>query len=161
MKKVLLLAFIFSYTLLGAQIAEELNPAKILDFAKKFVGKRYSYAKNSPEEGFDCSGFTYFVFKNFNVPVPRASIEYSNFGQTIALDSAKAGDIIVFWRPGQKKPRPGHVGIVISGSGESLKFIHSSPDKRDRGVVITAFNSLPYYKKNFMRICRIVMPLNN
>ncbi|MFN5459999.1 MAG: C40 family peptidase [Bacteroidota bacterium] len=161
MKKIICLFFIFSFCSVEAQTCDLLNTADVISFAKKFLGTRYVYARNSPKDGFDCSGFTYYVFKNFNINVPRASIDYRNFGETISIDSARPGDIIVFWRPGQKIPRPGHVGIVTSGIGENLKFIHSSPDRHDKGVVITAFNSVPYYKKNFMRICRLKIPLIN
>jgi cell wall-associated NlpC family hydrolase len=43
------------------------------------------------KEGFDCSGFVYFVFQHFNIKVPRSSVEYYNFGKEISIESVQRG----------------------------------------------------------------------
>lgn len=126
----------------------------IVSYAKTFLGKPYQYgcATNS---GFDCSGFTWYVFSHFNINVPRSSKEYLHFGKDVPIAEARKGDIIVFRGTHAGDERAGHVGIVISNPGEPLHFIHSSSSKNHRGVVITEYPG-SNYPKRFIRICRVL-----
>lgn len=126
----------------------------ISSFSKLHLGKNYSYANCSPNTGFDCSGFVYYVFKHFNIEVPRSSSQYKDFGKTISLDSCQTGDIIVFTGTDAGKRTPGHVGIILSEPGNDVMFIHSSSDKRLPGVKISNFKDSPNYKKRFIKIVR-------
>ena len=134
---------------------DSINADSLIAFAKTQLGTNYCYANASPEKGFDCSGFVYFVFSHFDVKVPRSSKEFKNFGKTILLDSAKKGDVIVFTGTNSKKRSPGHVGIVISNENGIPTFIHSSSGKK-KGVIISDFHESPYYKKRFIKIVRVV-----
>ena len=130
----------FSFTFLNGYCffrGDSISTDSIVEYAKKFLGTKYIYASCDPKRGFDCSGFTYYVFKNFKLKVPRSSIDYEKYGQTINKDSARRGDIIVFTGTNAKNRRAGHVGIVISGPGEDLKFIHCSSNKKRGGVIIS------------------------
>jgi cell wall-associated NlpC family hydrolase len=126
----------------------------VVDYAKTFLGTPYKYACASPN-GFDCSGFTWYVFNNFHITVPRSSKEYMNFGTRVPIDSARAGDIILFTGTNPKERRVGHVGIVISNPGDSLKFIHSSSSDNHYGVVITNYYASAYPKR-FMGITSVI-----
>jgi len=126
----------------------------LIAFAKRQVGTNYCYANASPEGGFDCSGFVYFVFSHYNVTVPRSSKEFKHYGKTISIDSAKAGDVIVFTGTNAKYRSPGHVGIVISIKYGIPVFIHSSSGKK-KGVIISNFLESSYYKKRFIKIVRV------
>ena len=126
----------------------------ITSFSKLQLGKQYSYANCSPNTGFDCSGFVYFVFKHFNIEVPRSSSQYKDFGKTVPTDSCQTGDIIVFTGTDASKRTPGHVGIILSEPGSEITFIHSSSDKRTPGVKISNFKDSPNYKKRFIKIVR-------
>lgn len=134
---------------------DSLNTDSLIAYAKSFLGTKYLYATCDPKHGFDCSGFTYYVFSHFGIKVPRSSIDYENFGKTIAKDSAKKGDIIVFTGTNANNRRAGHVGIVVSNPGEELSFIHSSSNKKRGGVIISSFKSSPYYERRFIRVCRL------
>lgn len=149
-----LAAFFFASLPVFSFRGDTLNADSLLDFAKKHLGTRYRYACCDPKKGFDCSGFTYYVFSSFDKKVPRSSIDYENFGKTIRKDSARKGDIIVFTGTNALNRRAGHVGIVISNPGEELTFIHSSSNKKRGGVIISTFRSSPYYEKRFIRVCR-------
>ena len=138
-----------------AQPAGEVDADSLISFAKQYQGTRYCYANCTPKNGFDCSGFVYYVFGNFNIKVPRASLDYEKHGRVIPLDSARVGDIIVFTGTKPKNRRPGHVGIVISNSGGDLKFIHSSSGKKANGVIITDYSSSSYYKSRFIKTVRV------
>jgi cell wall-associated NlpC family hydrolase len=130
------------------------NKDSLVNFSKAQLGKNYNYANCTPQTGFDCSGFVYYIFTHFKVDVPRSSSEYSGFGKTVPVDSCKTGDVIVFTGTDASKRSPGHVGIVLTG-GENLSFIHSSSDKRTPGVKISNFKDSPNYKKRFLKIVRV------
>lgn len=126
----------------------------IVDYAKTFLGTPYKYACASPA-GFDCSGFTWYVYHNFRIDVPRSSKDYQNFGKRVPIDSARAGDIILFTGTNPKERRVGHVGIVISNPGDSLKFIHSSSSDNHYGVVVTNYYASAYPKR-FIGITNVI-----
>ena len=126
----------------------------IVNYAKSFLGKPYQYGC-ATGSGFDCSGFTWYVFSHFNYSVPRSSKEYIRFGTDVPMAEARKGDIIVFRGTHAGDERAGHVGIVISNPGEPLQFIHSSSSKNHCGVVITDYPG-SNYPKRFIRICRVL-----
>jgi cell wall-associated NlpC family hydrolase len=136
----------------------------LIGFAKTFLGKKYKYASVNPKVGFDCSGFVYYVFKSFNINVPRASMDYEKAGKTILLDSTRVGDVIVFTGTNAKIRKPGHVAIVISKVGEEIKFIHASSNTKRGGVIISSFKESPYYEKRFIKVVRldcVILDLKN
>ena len=134
---------------------DTISSSSLIQFCKLQLGINYKYSSCSPKEGFDCSGFVYYVFNHFNVKVPRSSIDFGNTGKTIHPDSAKIGDVIVFTGTNSKNRLPGHVGIVISKQGQELMFIHSSSNKKKSGVKISTYKESPYYKIRFLKIVRV------
>lgn len=52
----------------------------IVDFGMNLLNTPYVYGACS-KDGFDCSGFVYFVFQHFKIQVPRSSSQYENFGK--------------------------------------------------------------------------------
>ena len=126
----------------------------LIEFAKTHIGTKYKYGSISPKKGFDCSGFVYYVFSNFRLDVPRSSKEYKKYGTEVSLDSAKAGDVIIFTGTNAKYRNPGHVGIIISSKDGIPVFIHSSSGKK-KGVIVSDFLESPYYKKRFIKVVRV------
>lgn len=131
----------------------QVSSSTLVDFAKKLIGIPYRYATSNPKVGFDCSGFVNYVFENFGFSVPRSSSEFANTGRETTLANAKVGDVLVFTGSNPKNRRIGHVGIVYSVDGESIKFIHASSGKA-HGVTITDLND--YYKSRFLKVMRII-----
>jgi cell wall-associated NlpC family hydrolase len=127
----------------------------IVNFSKQYLGIKYKWAQSSPEKGFDCSGFVYYVFRHFNIDVPRASMDYEKAGRIIPIDSCRSGDLIVFTGTNDKVRKPGHVGIILSETGEDVQFIHSSSGQKKNGVVISSFSESPSYRKRFIKIVRL------
>jgi lipoprotein Spr len=136
-------------------IQRKITADSVICFAEQWLGKPYRYACADPQYGFDCSGFTWYVYHHFGTLVPRSSIDYERFGKTITRDSTRPGDLIVFTGTNAAIRHAGHVGIIISGPGEGLKFIHCSSAKKGGGVVISSFSDSPYYEKRFIKIVRI------
>ena len=55
---------------------------ELTDYAREFVGIRYRYAGIAPETGFDCSGFTSYLFAKFNTELSRSSyLDFTTFLQ--------------------------------------------------------------------------------
>ena len=125
---------------------------KIINYAKKQIGVKYKYAGNTPKEGFDCSGFTKYVFSNFNIEVPRRSVDYQNIGKKVNLSNCTKGDILLFTGRDKSKRVTGHVGIVVSNNSGTIKFIHASSS---RGIVISDMK-VSYYKERILGARRII-----
>jgi cell wall-associated NlpC family hydrolase len=128
------------------------QPQQILDFAKTLIGTRYQYGSTDPAVGFDCSGFITYVFNHFNIRVPRSSIDFTQVGRTVPLDSAKAGDLVLFTGTDSTERHIGHMGIIIGQENGEVQFIHSTSGKQF-GVTITPLSR--YYLGRFIRVARI------
>ena len=122
-----------------------INRANIIEFAKAHLGTRYLYAGIDPAKGFDCSGFVYFVFKKFNIDLPRGSGEYKNLGKTLKPEEFRVGDILVFYDY-TDHTQIGHVGIICEANGMKSRFIHSSSGKA-YGVTISELDSEMYTRR--------------
>lgn len=128
----------------------------IIDFAKTFIGTKYLYGSCSPQKGFDCSGFVYYVFKQNGIMLPRSSYEMGNFGKKIPLSECRKGDIILFRGTNARNPRIGHAGLIISEQGQPVRFIHSSSNTKKGGVIMSGFDDSNYYAKRFVRVMRVL-----
>jgi cell wall-associated NlpC family hydrolase len=126
---------------------------ELIRFAETLMGTPYVYGSADPQKGFDCSGFITYVFKHFNIEVPRSSIDFTDVGTTVDVSEARRGDIILFTGTGEFDTDVGHMGLVVSNDpGEGLHFIHSTSGKA-MGVTITPLNE--GYRKRFVRVSRI------
>lgn len=113
---------------------------EVVAYAKTFLGCRYVYGGTSPS-GFDCSGFTSYVYKHFGVSLNRtAAGQYSNGTKVTTL---QIGDLVMFGKSGIN-----HVGIYIGGN----QFIHAA--NPSKGVRIDSLSS-GYYKTNYVGARRI------
>ena len=126
----------------------------LLYFAQTLIGTRYHSASSSPINGFDCSGFVSYVFKNFAFDVPRSSSDFIRVGKKIKITDAKPGDIILFTGTSRRSRRIGHIGIIMSNDEDSdITFIHSTSGK-EHGVTITTMDK--NYKRRFVQIIRLL-----
>ena len=98
---------------LGAQQRTAREDVKIVRFAKHYLGTRYSYGGTSPATGFDCSGFTRFVYAHFGIDLPHYSGAQFELGRRVR-GALRPGDLVFF-------DGLGHVGLYI-GRG---RFIHA------------------------------------
>lgn len=81
---------------------------QVVAVAKQYIGVPYVYGGASPA-GFDCSGFTEYVYAQFGVALPHSSSRQGSGGTAIAASAALPGDLVVM-------DGGGHVGIYLGGN---------------------------------------------
>lgn len=87
----------------------------IIAYAKQFLGVPYVWGGTTPS-GFDCSGFTSYVFRNAaGISLPRVSRDQQRVGTSVSLNDVQPGDLIFRGSPAY------HVGIYIGGG----QYIHA------------------------------------
>lgn len=122
-----------------ASASRRLVNAKAVDYSKKFLGVPYKWGAASGK-AFDCSGFTLYVMKKFNVNLERTASSQFNSGAKVDRDNLQAGDLVFFTT---YKKGPSHVGMYIGDN----KFIHASSGVDQ--VTITDLDT-NYYKKRYL-----------
>ena len=119
----------------------------ILTSAAKHLGTRYVWGGASPS-GFDCSGFTMYVYKQLGYSLPHsASAQWqSGIGTKVtSMNDLQPGDLVFFRDPSRANGKAcSHVGIY-AGNGQ---MIHSSSSK-SCGVIYSNLNN-GYYNKYFV-----------
>jgi len=117
---------------------------EIVEYAKKFLGVRYVYGGSSPS-GFDCSGLTSYVYKQFGHSISRTASGQAGNGAYVSKGDLQPGDVVLFRNGGIAI---GHAGIYV-GNGE---FIHAV--KPGVPVRISSLTS-GYYATNYVTARRI------
>ncbi|OQB15223.1 MAG: Gamma-DL-glutamyl hydrolase precursor [Firmicutes bacterium ADurb.Bin193] len=104
----------------GVEVNRQGNPTgvEVVEYAKKYLGYKYRYGGSSPSTGFDCSGFTSYVYKQFGYTLNRTAAGQTQNGVAVSFDDIMPGDLLIF---SNAKQTYGHVGIY-AGDGW---FIHS------------------------------------
>ena len=142
--KVVLIGIIFvasstySYNISNKQFRQN-----IVKTAKKQLGVKYSFG-GTGKKGFDCSGFTMFVFRQNGMNLPRSSSAQYKLGRKISYRNGKPGDLIFFNINGRGVS---HVGIYL-GNG---KFIHAPSSGKSIKIASLKIN---YWKKRYVAIAR-------
>ena len=126
-----------------SNVASSGNGSSVVATANQYIGSRYIYGWTTPS-GFDCSGFTSYVYKKYGVSLSRtAAGQYSN-GVAVSKGELQPGDLVMFGKSGIN-----HVGIYIGGG----KMIHAA--NPSRGVTTDTINS-GYYGTNYVGARRIL-----
>ncbi|MFS0728407.1 C40 family peptidase [Paenibacillus sp. 1P07SE] len=144
MKKVILsvlsvvIFFMFSFETVSA------GTSKLSKAVNEVEGTPYKWG-GTTTKGFDCSGFILYIYKQFDVELPRTSKTQAQVGSAVAKKNLKPGDLVFFDITGKGIS---HAGIYI-GDG---KFAHSSSSK---GVTVSNL-SQSYWAKTYVSARRPV-----
>lgn len=111
---VALAALLLVLTPAGTAPAEALGPAKtvrVMKVAAKQKGTPYRYGGTTPR-GFDCSGYTRYVYRKAGKWLPRTSKAQRRYSKRVARPRARRGDLVFFHRGRKRVARTTyHVGI--------------------------------------------------
>jgi cell wall-associated NlpC family hydrolase len=99
----------------------------------------------SDPKGFDCSGFTQYVFSQYGVALPREVREQYRAGKSIDPSQLAPGDLVFF---ATTDPDVSHVAIAIGGDG----FVHAPSSS---GVVRVEHLSATYWSPRFVGVRRV------
>lgn len=126
-------------TVAKPEISESgVSGSSVISYAKQYLGYKYTSGGSSPSRGFDCSGFTTYVYKQFGIGLSRTSKGQAQNGTAVDKGNLAVGDIICFSGSRSSK-NIGHVGIYVGGG----KFIHSANSRQ--GVIISNVSGDGYY----------------
>ncbi|ADL56796.1 C40 family peptidase [Gallionella capsiferriformans] len=118
----------------------------LLNYARNFEGILYKRGGNSPESGFDCSGFVRYVFSRAeDVIIPHSSVAISKLGDYIRRHDLHPGDLVFF----SFTNTISHVGIYLGND----QFIHASSTQTG-SVMVSSLND-NYWAKHFTLARRI------
>lgn len=118
--------------------------SKLVQTALACRGIRYSRGGTS-RGGFDCSGFTRYVFAKYGVSLPHSSAAQARMGTPVSRDELRPGDLVFF-----QTNRRGisHVGIYIGNN----RFVHAAT--HGRGVTVDSLSSA-YYASRYRGARRV------
>jgi len=88
----------------------------IIAYASNFLGTPYLWGGTTPA-GFDCSGFTQYVYAHFGISLGRATFNQINDGTPVSRDNLQAGDLVFFGTASN----PHHMGIYVGDN----TYIHA------------------------------------
>ena len=132
---------------LTASATASASGSAIVSTAKQYLGTRYSYGGASPS-GFDCSGFTMYVYSQHGYSIPHSATSQWQSGlgtRVYSISALQPGDLVFFNDPSRNAGKAcSHAGIYV-GDGQ---FIHSSSSSSG-GVIISTLTS-GYYNTYFV-----------
>ena len=111
--------------------------------AMKYTGRDYKPGGKTPETGFDCSGFTSFVFNLNGIPISGSSDQQAKLGKQKSKNNLLPGDLVFFGN----EDRISHVAIVASNKPDELEIVHSTTSA---GVKIDNISNSEYWNSRFL-----------
>ena len=125
---------------------DNVSGTRLVEDAAQYLGTPYRYGGSSPG-GFDCSGFTSYIFGRAGISLPRTAAGQYSVGTAVAQSDLQPGDLVFFAGGGSGID---HVGIY-AGNGQ---MIHSS-SPRSGGVIYTPLSS-SYYANSYVGARRVL-----
>lgn len=116
----------------------------ITDTALHYVGVPYKFGGTTPQ-GFDCSGFVWYVFNKHFQKLPRTADTQFKAGKPVFKNELQRGDLVFFTT---YESGPSHCGIYL----ENGRFVHASSS---RGIMISRLDDF-YWKPRYLGARRII-----
>lgn len=119
------------------------DSSKLVSNAMSLIGVPYAFGGTS-RSGFDCSGYTQYVFEGLGVSLPRTSYAQFGIGSAVSRDQLRPGDLVFF---STYDKGASHVGIYVGGGS----FVHAS----NSGVKTTSLSD-SYYESRYVGARRVL-----
>ena len=123
-------------------------PESLAATALALQGTPYVWGGTTPR-GFDCSGFTRYVYAQHGISLPRTARHQYRIGDAVAERNIRPGDLVFF---STSAPGPSHVGLAI-GDG---RFVHAPTE---RAAVRVESLSARYWQRRYLGARRIASPV--
>lgn len=124
---------------------------EVVALALSYLGTPYAYGGASAK-GFDCSGFTMFIFSQFGYSLPHsATSQWNESGEYVERADLQPGDLVMFCDPSRSNGKAcSHVGIYIGNN----EFVHASSGSSGKYVRISSLSETYYdaYYKGAKRL---------
>jgi len=126
--------------------------AQIIEYADQYLGRPYRSGAKGPS-AFDCSGFTSYIFKNYDISLSPSSRTQYTQGRKISKNEIRPGDLLFFsGRRGGKTV--GHVALAVDvDENGTVRFIHAATSK---GITYDTYPDGGYYSKRFIGARRVI-----
>ena len=121
--------------------AATVSGSEIVSLAQQYLGVPYVYGGSS-SSGFDCSGFTMYVFSQLGVKLPHGATSQLSYGASVSRSELQPGDLVFFQDYGAVAS---HVGIYIGGD----QFIHASSSYYNGHCVVISSLTETYYNSHY------------
>ncbi|MBR2481881.1 MAG: C40 family peptidase [Oscillospiraceae bacterium] len=115
----------------------------LIAYAKSYLGVPYVYGGASAR-GFDCSGYTMYIFKHFGINLPHSATSQLGYGIPVTREELQPGDLVFFRDTNYSTKAASHVGIYIGNS----QFIHATSSRGGKYVDIDSLNEA-YHSRVF------------
>ncbi|MBK9256823.1 MAG: C40 family peptidase [Saprospiraceae bacterium] len=122
---------------------ELLKRDEIVLSALNLTGRDYRPGGKTPESGFDCSGFTSYIFRMHGFNITGSSDQQAKLGRQKNKSTLEPGDLVFFGN----EDRISHVGIVASHKNNELEIVHSTTSA---GVKIDNISKSDYWQSRFL-----------
>ncbi len=120
---------------------------RVVQIAEQFLGLPYVYGGSTPA-GFDCSGFTSYVFKQLGYNLYRSSYQQINNGIPVSKSELQPGDLLLFKRQGAERIH--HVGIYV-GNGMMIHSPQTGDVIKYTSIVTGYYNNCYYAARRIVR----------
>ena len=120
------------------------DPASVTATALSLRGTPYVWGGATPR-GFDCSGFTRYVYAQHGISLPRTAERQYRIGAAVTARELRPGDLVFF---STTAPGPSHVGLAIGGG----RFVHAPSE---RGQVRVESLDARYWRRRYLGARRI------
>lgn len=144
--KILLMFLVFATMFTSLPV--NASTISIAEYAKRYEGTGYKFGGNTPEEGFDCSGFILFVFDKYGKKLPRTSEGQYEYGVSVEKADLQPGDLVFF--KDTYKQGISHTGIYLGDNS----FISAENEKR--GVAVARLFGHPYWDAHYVGAKRLI-----
>ncbi len=124
----------------------------LVQIARSLLGIEYTSGGKTVDSGFDCSGYVGYVFNKLGMRVGGDSRSQAMEGQSVPLESAQPGDIVVFARS-NGKGRVFHAGIITEAEDGKLVMAHAN---RRSGVHELDILSSDYWREKVASVRRVL-----